>query len=216
MCIRESMKRRVEALTLFAFSSENWGRPGEEVGALMGLFVEALDQRDRRVARQWRAARASSATGRVSGALADAAWRAAEERTAGNTALRLQIAVGYGGRWDIASAARQLAQRCVSGAMRPVGYHSRRHRGCTAAGGHCRIRISSSAPAARSASAISCCGTWHTPSCISATSCGRISTRSGFEAAIEFFVARHRRYGLTDAQSRGRRHDPRARHFGGL
>ena len=41
MCIRESMKRKIGALTLFAFSSENWGRPGEEVGALLGLFVEA-------------------------------------------------------------------------------------------------------------------------------------------------------------------------------
>src|SRR5690606_6333405 len=44
MSIRECMQRKVGALTLFAFSSENWGRPSDEVGALMGLFVEALDR----------------------------------------------------------------------------------------------------------------------------------------------------------------------------
>ena len=44
MCIEECAQRRVEALTLFAFSSENWGRPAEEVGSLMSLFLEALDR----------------------------------------------------------------------------------------------------------------------------------------------------------------------------
>jgi len=44
MCIEECARRGVEALTLFAFSSENWGRPAEEVGSLMGLFLEALDR----------------------------------------------------------------------------------------------------------------------------------------------------------------------------
>ena len=43
MCVRECLRRGIGALTLFAFSSENWGRPGEEVSALMGLFMEALD-----------------------------------------------------------------------------------------------------------------------------------------------------------------------------
>src|ERR1700686_3666429 len=44
ICIEECARRGVEALTLFAFSSENWGRPAEEVGSLMGLFLEALDR----------------------------------------------------------------------------------------------------------------------------------------------------------------------------
>src|SRR5438094_10407793 len=44
MCIEECARRGVEALTLFAFSSENWGRPAQEVGSLMGLFVEALER----------------------------------------------------------------------------------------------------------------------------------------------------------------------------
>src|SRR5215470_1253664 len=44
MCIEECTRRGVEALTLFAFSSENWGRPAEEVGNLMGLFLEAIDR----------------------------------------------------------------------------------------------------------------------------------------------------------------------------
>src|SRR5690349_4080643 len=44
---------------------------------------------------------------------------AAEQRTAGNTALRVQVAVGYGGRWDILNAVRQLAAACAGGALRP-------------------------------------------------------------------------------------------------
>ena len=44
MCVEECTQRGIGALTLFAFSSENWGRPAEEVGSLMGLFLEALDR----------------------------------------------------------------------------------------------------------------------------------------------------------------------------
>ena len=119
MCVRESLRNGIGALTLFAFSSENWGRPGEEVSALMGLFVEALDsQIDELHENGVRVAFIGDRHGFPERLRARMA--AAEERTASNTKLRLQVAVGYGGRWDILNATRQLAERCASGAMRPA------------------------------------------------------------------------------------------------
>jgi undecaprenyl diphosphate synthase len=119
MVIRECVKRQVGALTLFAFSSENWGRPDEEVGALLGLFVEALDQEvDELHANGVRLAFIGDRQG------FPVRWQkrmaAAEQRTAANDALRLHVAVGYGGRWDIVNAARQIAARCAGGALRPT------------------------------------------------------------------------------------------------
>ena len=118
MSIRECVKRKIEALTVFAFSSENWGRPSEEIGALMGLFVEALDAEvDELHANGVRLSFIGDRQGfpqRLQTRMA-----ASELRTAANTALRLQVAVGYGGRWDIVNAARQLATACIDGALRP-------------------------------------------------------------------------------------------------
>jgi undecaprenyl diphosphate synthase len=118
MCVEECTQRGIGALTLFAFSSENWGRPAEEVGSLMGLFLEALD-------RELAELHAKGVRVRFIGARQTLSVRlqgrilAAEERTAGNPGLKLQIAVSYGGRWDIVQAAQKLAMKCSSGAMRP-------------------------------------------------------------------------------------------------
>ena len=118
MCIQECSQRNIEALTLFAFSSENWARPAAEVGSLMGLFFEALEAEiaelhTRNVAMRFIGARRALPV-RLQARLA-----AAEERTAGNTGLKLQVAVSYGGRWDIVQATQELARQCASGALRP-------------------------------------------------------------------------------------------------
>src|SRR5204863_400671 len=92
MCIEECARRGVEALTLFAFSSENWGRPAQEVGSLMGLFVEALE-------REIEELHAKGVRLRFIGERRDlpvrlqARFAAAEARTAGNGGLKLQVAV---------------------------------------------------------------------------------------------------------------------------
>lgn len=118
MCIQECSDRGVEALTLFAFSSENWRRPAAEVASLMGLFIEALD-------REIAELHARKVRVRVIGARRSLSVRlqshiaAAEERTAANTGLKLQVAVSYGGRWDVVQAAQRVARECVSGALRP-------------------------------------------------------------------------------------------------
>jgi len=118
LCIEECSRRGVEALTLFAFSSENWRRPAEEVGSLMGLFVEALD-------REIDELHQKSVRVRFIGERRNLAVRlqariaAAEARTAANPGLKLQVAMSYGGRWDIVQAARKVARDCASGLMLP-------------------------------------------------------------------------------------------------
>jgi undecaprenyl diphosphate synthase len=118
LCIEECSRRGIEALTLFAFSSENWSRPAAEVASLMSLFVEALD-------REIEDLHAKGVRVRFIGARKTLAVRlqariaATEERTAANRALKLQLAVSYGGRWDLVQAAQRLARECASGALRP-------------------------------------------------------------------------------------------------
>jgi undecaprenyl diphosphate synthase len=119
MCIEECARRGIEALTLFAFSSENWGRPAEEVGSLMGLFLEALDREIDELDAKGVRVRFIGERRHLSVRL-QAHIAAAEERTAGNRGLRLQVAVSYGGRWDIIQAAQKLSRECASGALRPA------------------------------------------------------------------------------------------------
>ncbi len=118
MSIRECANRRIEALTLFAFSSENWARPQEEVSSLMGLFLDALDReiaelRENGVRLRFIGDRRSLSV-RLQSKIAEA-----EASTAAGTGLKLQVAVSYGGRWDLVQAARKLAEECASGALRP-------------------------------------------------------------------------------------------------
>jgi undecaprenyl diphosphate synthase len=115
--VEECARQGVEALTLFAFSSENWRRPQAEVSKLMGLFVEALDREvdelhANRVRLRFIGERKALAL-RLQKRIATA-----EERTADNSGLQLQVAVSYGGRWDITKAAQRLAQQCLDGRLK--------------------------------------------------------------------------------------------------
>jgi undecaprenyl diphosphate synthase len=119
LVIEDCSRRGVEALTLFAFSSENWRRPAEEVGGLMSLFVEALDREIAELHRQAVRVRVIGERRSLSVRL-QARIAAAEQRTAANAGLKLQVAVSYGGRWDIIQATQKLAIECLSGALRPA------------------------------------------------------------------------------------------------
>jgi len=118
MCIEECARRGVEALTLFAFSSENWARPAQEVGSLMRLFIEALDREIGELHEQGVRVRFIGARGSLAMRL-QTRIAVAEERTGANPGLKLQVAMSYGGRWDIIQAAQKLAGECSSGAIRP-------------------------------------------------------------------------------------------------
>lgn len=111
--VEAAAERGVQVLTLFAFSSENWGRPEDEVSNLMGLFVEALRREVAELHRNDVRLRFIGALDQLSEGL-QAKMAAAVAKTAHNTGLVLNIAVAYGGRWDIASAARTLARKAVA------------------------------------------------------------------------------------------------------
>ena len=117
LCIEECARRKVEALTLFAFSSENWQRPAVEVGSLMQLFLEAIDREVDELHRNGVRLRFIGDRQALSVKL-QSRMAASEELMAANPGLKLQVAVSYGGRWDILQAARKLAAQVASGAIR--------------------------------------------------------------------------------------------------
>ncbi len=112
------LERGIGALTLFAFSSENWGRPQEEVDALMKLFLHALDREVEELQRRGVRVRFIGDRARFAPSLCERMAQA-EARTRDNQALHLSIAASYGGRQDIALAARALAEDVAAGRLRP-------------------------------------------------------------------------------------------------
>jgi undecaprenyl diphosphate synthase len=117
--VKSCLQQNMAALTLFAFSSENWQRPAEEVSALMELFVTALDKE---VDELNEYGVRLCFIGDLDAFTAPLHKRmlAAMQRTADNTALRMNIAVNYGGRWDIVQASRRLAAAAVAGELDPA------------------------------------------------------------------------------------------------
>lgn len=110
------LRRGIGALTLFAFSSENWQRPPDEVSALMELFLKALDREVDELHGYGVRIRFVGDLAAFAPALAQR-MQAAMERTAANTQLHLNVAVNYGGRWDIAQAAARLARAVQAGTI---------------------------------------------------------------------------------------------------
>ncbi|WP_102796814.1 polyprenyl diphosphate synthase [Bowmanella denitrificans] len=109
-------KKGIQVLTLFAFSSENWNRPADEVGVLMELFKLVLKSEVKRLHKNDVRLKVVGDLSRFDEKLVTRI-REAEAMTAGNQSLVLNIAANYGGRWDIVQAARQLADKVKSGEM---------------------------------------------------------------------------------------------------
>lgn len=105
--VRACLERGIRYLTLFAFSSENWRRPQEEVSLLMQLFVKALEQEVEKLDRNGVRLRIIGDLSRFEPHLQELI-RKGEEKTAGNTKLDLTIAANYGGRWDIMQAMNRM------------------------------------------------------------------------------------------------------------
>ena len=114
--ITACVERGVEVLTLFAFSSENWRRPKEEVGLLMKLFMTALDKEVKKLHQNGVRLRVIGELSAFPEALQQRIHDA-EALTATNTTLTLVIAANYGGRWDITQAARRLAAQVERGEL---------------------------------------------------------------------------------------------------
>src|SRR5262245_32118367 len=109
----------VSALTLFAFSSENWRRPVDEVRGLMSLFVDALEREVEELDGNGIRLRFIGDLDALNPTLRRTA-EAAETRTRGNARMDLLVAVAYGGRWDIVQAARKLAADAAAGRLDPA------------------------------------------------------------------------------------------------
>lgn len=107
--VRACVERGVEHLTLFAFSSENWRRPPEEVSLLMQLFVMALEQEVEKLHEAGVRFRVIGDVERFEPKLVRLIGDA-EARTRGNRRLTLTVAANYGGRWDIMQAVRRMVR----------------------------------------------------------------------------------------------------------
>ena len=105
--VRACIDRGVEYLTLFAFSSENWRRPVDEVSILMQLFMRALEQEVAKLDDNAIRFKVVGDTSRFEPRIRDLI-ASGESATADNTRLTLTVAANYGGRWDIAQAAQKL------------------------------------------------------------------------------------------------------------
>ncbi|MDR2207700.1 MAG: di-trans,poly-cis-decaprenylcistransferase [Azoarcus sp.] len=108
--IRAAIERGVEYLTLFAFSSENWRRPVEEVSFLMQLFIKSLQKEVSRLHGNGICFHVIGDRSRFDPVLVKAI-EAAEDLTGKNTRLHLTVAANYGGRWDVLSAVNRILAR---------------------------------------------------------------------------------------------------------
>lgn len=112
--LRACAKVGVKALTLFAFSSENWRRPPQEVQILMGLFKSALSSRLNQFQEQNIRLRVIGDRNRLPKSLQTEIAKA-EMLTANNEGITLIVAANYGGRWDITQATKQIAAKVKNG-----------------------------------------------------------------------------------------------------
>ncbi|MED5504521.1 MAG: isoprenyl transferase [Pseudomonadota bacterium] len=115
--VAAASKLGIKAMTLFAFSSENWRRPEEEVGLLMELFISVLSSEVKKLHKNNLRLRVIGDTSRFSerlqGKIAEA-----EALTANNTGMVINIAANYGGKWDITEAVKTLALKARNGEIR--------------------------------------------------------------------------------------------------
>lgn len=114
--VEACVEANVETLTMFAFSSENWRRPADEVNALMRLFIEVLQREvsalhENGVRLYFIGARQNLPT-LLQKRIADA-----ENKTAANTRMTLVLAVSYGGRWDIVQALKRISAKVSAGEL---------------------------------------------------------------------------------------------------
>ncbi len=109
--VKACMARQIPYLTLFAFSSENWRRPPDEVSMLMRLFVSALEREVGKMHENNIRLKVVGDLSRFDAALREAIANA-ENKTAANTGLTVSICANYGGRWDVMQAmGKLLAER---------------------------------------------------------------------------------------------------------
>lgn len=116
--IEHCVQRQIQVLTLFAFSSENWRRPKNEVGLIMDLFIRSLRKEARRLHRNGVRLKVIGDRSAFSEKLQQRIQEV-EALTAENQVLVLQVAANYGGRWDMLQATKKLAHAVQQGLLEP-------------------------------------------------------------------------------------------------
>ena len=199
MAITQCVRHHIGALTIFAFSSENWGRPRDEVMSLMSLFVESLEGEIAELHRSGVRVRFIGDRDQIDARMLNS-MASSERTTAGNTKLSLQIAVSYGGRADIVAAARRLAGQVGKGELTPEQIDETRFAGALSladvpdpdlfirTGGEHRI------------SNFLLWNLAYTELYFTDRLWPEFD-ESQFEAALAYFAARQRRFGLTTGQA---------------
>jgi undecaprenyl diphosphate synthase len=114
--VSTAIKQGVKALTLFAFSSENWQRPEQEVSVLMDLFMFVLTREVKKLHKNHVRFQVVGDISRFSAKL-QKKIKVSEDLTANNKGMVLSVAANYGGRWDIANAAKILAEKVADKTM---------------------------------------------------------------------------------------------------
>jgi undecaprenyl diphosphate synthase len=109
-CVQACSDRGVKTLTVFAFSSENWNRPQEEVSGLMSLVLSVLNREVKMLASKGGRICFIGDRSRVSERVRES-FAQSELLTKNNTKITLNVCFNYGGRWDIVQAAQKLASR---------------------------------------------------------------------------------------------------------
>jgi undecaprenyl diphosphate synthase len=110
------LQKKIPALSLFAFSSENWSRPAEEVNFLMDLFLQFIRAEIENLMQKNICLRFSGDRGILNDEL-QLEMERAEDKTAANSDLLLNVMINYGGKWDITQAMRKLCQQVESGTI---------------------------------------------------------------------------------------------------
>jgi len=116
--IKSCIQHEIPYLSIFAFSSENWNRPESEVNALMELLANALETQTKKLNEHGVRLQLLGDLSRFSGRIQKLA-AGAQAQTAGNNKLLFNVAINYGGRWDITQACQKLAAQVAAGKLQP-------------------------------------------------------------------------------------------------
>ena len=196
--VEECAQRGVRYLTLFAFSSENWRRPPDEVGMLMSLFLDALVREVANLHRNQVRLRFIGDRALL-GAELSQRMLAAETLTAGNPGLSLMVAMAYGGRWDISQACRSLAMDVAAGKLKAVDIDEDRIAARLALGGIPDPDLLIRTGGEQRISNFLLWNLAYTELYFSDVLWPEFSTEH-LQSAFEYFTQRERRFGKTSAQ----------------
>jgi undecaprenyl diphosphate synthase len=119
--IEAASELQIQFLTLYAFSTENWGRPNEEVSALMGIMIDSLNKETDTLLKNNISLRTIGDLGRLAGDVRERLFETIK-LTSGCTGLNLVVAISYSSRWEITEAARRISSEVISGKLDPVAF----------------------------------------------------------------------------------------------